>query len=83
MYRAHKSVVNRFAHAFIQVIYLKTMSVLVCVLLLLMDVDSWAVGAPIHALLYAITMITWAAVVTLQCADDSLVLQLCIFLKSR
>lgn len=42
-----------------------------------------AAGTPIHALFCAINMITWAVVLIVQCTDDSLVLQLCIFLKSR
>lgn len=41
-----------------------------------------AAGAPIHTLLWAITTITQAALLIVQCTDDSLLVQLCIFLKS-
>lgn len=41
-----------------------------------------AAGAPIHALFWAITMITRAVLLIVQCTDDSLLVQLCIFLKS-
>lgn len=42
-----------------------------------------AAGAALHALFCAIATITWALVVIVQRPDDSLVLQLCIFLKSH